>query len=190
VPRFIALTPFPEHSPRNWRVMIPALTRAGNSIPGLVRRWVTYPRLPAPLQLSFIHEAHTIRMMKRITRRMLYGVAGVVIAAVVAYGVALIDLGDEPRGYVASYSLLPHAEDDVLNFYQGKVSHQTCCGDSDWGTYERASDGSWIWNVRDKGGEVMDFRVHSGPFSMTFTATQGEMEPFTLRRRAFKDLPW
>ena len=129
--------------------------------------------------------------MKRLTRRMVYCVAGVVIGVVVIYGVVLIDLRDEPYGYVASYSLFAHSENDVLNFSQGKVTLQTCCGDQEWGTCERASDGSWIWHLRGKGFvKLMDFRVRSGPFSMTFTETGGQMEPFTLRRRAFKNLPW
>jgi hypothetical protein len=129
--------------------------------------------------------------MKRITRRILFCVAGVVIGAVLIYGIVLIDLRAEPNGYVASYSLFAHSKTDVLNFSHGKVILQTCCGDEDWGTYEDAPGASWIWHLRGKGFvKAMDFRVSSGPFSMTFTETGGQMEPFTLRRRAFRNVSW
>jgi len=106
--------------------------------------------------------------------------------------VALAGFRSEPWGYVASYSIFPHSETDVLNFRSGSVTLQTCCGEEAWGTYARLKDGTWVWHrIRPgtNGPMARDFLVRSDYFSMTFTDTQSPSNVFTLRRRVFMNFP-
>jgi hypothetical protein len=98
----------------------------------------------------------------------------------------------EPSGYVSSFSLFPHSGLDVANFYDGKVTLETCCGDQNWGTYEKTANGSWVWTMRngERGPTVGIYRVEPGLFWMTFTDLNVSHQPFTLRRRAFKKYPF
>lgn len=73
----------------------------------------------------------------------------VVITLTGLYGVALVSFSDEPKGRFASWGIYPHSRDDVIEFNHGTVKHLTCCGDGEWGSYSRRSDGLWIWRVTD-----------------------------------------
>ena len=127
--------------------------------------------------------------MKTITKRILlltpFAVGGV-------YVLAVASMRSEPSGYVASFSIFPHASNDVLNFSQGTVTLQTCCGDSSYGTYSRMPDGRWIWHLRmgtKNPPFAKEILVQSGFLSMSFADTQDPSIKFTLRRRLFEKLP-
>ena len=112
------------------------------------------------------------------------------LAIAVAYSVALVGIRSEPFGYVASYSVFPHAENDVFHFSHGLVTLETCCGEEMWGTYSRSADGDWIWHLRHvTSTTTQEIRVRSGLFSMRFTDARDPSKEFTLRRRLFKELP-
>ena len=127
--------------------------------------------------------------MKTRTKRILW-FTPVAIAA--AYAVAFVGLRSEPSGYVASYSIMPHDGNDVLDFSHGIVTQRTCCGDEAWGTYSRSSDGAWVWHVRHgtKNPVTKELFVRADFASMSFTDTQDPSIRFTLRRRVFKQLPF
>lgn len=126
--------------------------------------------------------------MKISTKRILW-LTPLGIAA--AYVVALVGLRSEPSGYVASYSVFPHATTDIFDFSHGTVTLRTCCGNSSWGTYSRSSDGAWIWHLRygTRRRTTREIRVQSGFFSMTFTVIEDPSVKFTLRRRVFANYP-
>ena len=113
------------------------------------------------------------------------------LAVVAACAVALLSLRSEPSGYVASYSIYPHAGTDVLHFSRGTVTLRTCCGDEPWGTYSRSEDGAWVWHLRrgTKKPYSRDILVQSGFFSMQFTEIQNPSKKFKLRRRVFAQFP-
>jgi hypothetical protein len=52
-----------------------------------------------------------------------------------------------PIGYFGSWKMIPHDRDDVLHFTTGVVSHETCCGQEQLGTYRQMADGSWVWET-------------------------------------------
>lgn len=110
---------------------------------------------------------------------------------VAAYFFALAGFRAEPSGLVSSYSFFAHDPYDTLKFSRGLVTLQTCCGDEPWGTYSRATDGSWIWHVRphgraDRGGDV---RVTSELWAIRFTDLAAPAHIFTLPRRVFRQVP-
>ena len=128
------------------------------------------------------------RHVKTRTKRILW-LTPLAIAA--AYAVAFVSLRSEPSGYVASYSIIPHDSNDVLDFSHGIVTQRTCCGDESWGTYSRSPDGTWLWHIRhgSKNHATNDIIVRPGFFSMSFADTQDPAIRFTLRRRVFKQFP-
>src|SRR5207302_7442682 len=79
-----------------------------------------------------IHVRRRSRRVKTRTKQILWLMP---LAVAAAYAVALTGFRSEPSGYVASYSFLPHARTDVLDFSRGIVTLRTCCGDSPCGTY-------------------------------------------------------
>ena len=113
------------------------------------------------------------------------------LAIAAAYAAALVALRSEPSGYVASYSIYPHAGTDVFDFSRGNVTLRTCCGDEPWGTYSRSPDGAWVWHLRrgTKKPVTREILVQPGFLSMRFTDLQDPSKTFTLRRRLFTQIP-
>ena len=113
------------------------------------------------------------------------------LAIAAAYAVAFVGPRAEPTGYVASYSIFPHASTDVLDFSRGTVTLRTCCGDESWGTYSRAPNGAWIWHLRHGSEQPVanEVLIRAGFFSMSFADTKNPAMKFTLRRRVFTKFP-
>ena len=114
------------------------------------------------------------------------------LAVAAAYAVALTGFRAEPSGYVASYSFLPHARTDVLDFSHGIVTLRTCCGDSPCGTYSLSPEGRWVWHLRygsPKPHLTGEIHVRSSAFSMSFSDLSNPSSQFTLRRRVFTTIP-
>ena len=97
----------------------------------------------------------------------------------------------EPMGSFHSYSVVAHSPRDLLTFEKGSVQWHTCCGDQDWGTYQKDPDGRWIWTCTAGNNRVPPtiWIVEPGVFGMTFSDTQTGTA-FTLRRRLFEKIPY
>jgi|GEM_PF-2661554 len=96
-----------------------------------------------------------------------------------------IHLRERPEGAFYSYSMLPHATKDVLEFSGGVVTWRTCCFDEDRGTYERSQSGDWIWNYRPGADKPVTMHLILNPGALYLTAFDSAhpSTKFTLRRR-------
>ena len=102
-----------------------------------------------------------------------------------------------PVGMYSSYEFFPHDKADVVEFKGGVVTNRTCCGDSNWGSYDKNSEGVWIWKysgpVLVKGTtslhpdpEPLYFILHRNRFSLTIEREDGSSAPLQMGRRLFK----
>lgn len=83
--------------------------------------------------------------MKRIFIRIGLATAALSLLLVIAYGIVIGSVGDDPRGKFASYRFFPHHKNDVLRFEDGKVRLETCCGNEEYGLYQKEPSGQWTW---------------------------------------------
>ena len=122
------------------------------------------------------------------------------IAAVIcpaAYFLVLAGSPGIPDGMYSSYEFYPHDKADVLEFRDGAVTSRTCCGDSDWGSYDQNENGVWVWKyngpVLVKGTTSLHpdpkplyFMLHRSRFSLAIEREDGSSAPLPMRRRLFK----
>lgn len=130
-------------------------------------------------------------MLGRATMMFLSRHRKAAIVSACLLGLTLVGLSavfsQKPIGRFGSYKMLPHAGDDVFYFTNGLVSHETCCGQRLLGSYERSSDGTWIWRyeVGQKKVYTNEFVLEPGLFWMTCTDIKSPTNTWRLPRRLF-----
>lgn len=118
------------------------------------------------------------------------------VAAVIVYQVVLPGDPSTPEGMFSSYEFFGHAENDVLIFENGSVTLSTCCGDDDYGTYEKSKEGTWVWtyqltmttisNPTPRKTPPQFFVLRPAPRSLTIVRVDDPSKNLTMGRRLFK----
>lgn len=120
-------------------------------------------------------------------------IAWVTVLTVLIVGASALcwKLRAEPGGEFHSYPIVPHDSCDLLTFSNGIVTWHTCCGDESWGSYQRETDGRWVWTWPHRGKKPSTnyYVIQPGAFTVTCTDTQSPFSSFTLRRRVFTKIP-
>ena len=106
------------------------------------------------------------------------------LALPIAYALALADFRSELRGMVEANSMQGHEIHDALEFKNGSVTIKTCCGDQNWGTYQKGDNGHWMWTypLKPKLNLLDHIEVRPGVFTMTFSGATNPYFNRTVRR--------
>lgn len=135
--------------------------------------------------------------MKIFRKAFLYIIAGVIVATSGAYFLVLGSGEGIPDGMYSSYDFYPHDTADVLDFSGGVVMSRTCCGDSNWGSYDQNDNGVWVWRYSGpiviEGTTILHpdpdpiyFILHRNRFSLTIERQDEPVTPLKMRRRLFQ----
>ena len=115
--------------------------------------------------------------------------AAVVSACVFSLGLLGLSavFSQKPIGRFGSYNMLGHDSGDAICFKNGLITNETCCGQVFVGTYERSSDGAWIWHymIGKKKVFTNDFILQPGLFWLTCTELKAQTNTWRLPRRLF-----
>jgi hypothetical protein len=122
------------------------------------------------------------------------GLAGIV------YVLCLVSLSGDPNGKYAGDKFSGHAATDIIRFDAGKVRLETCCGDEDYGTYAKDSEGRWIWTYQyqrrpaDRSkwhlSTPQHFILRRSLFNIHIESIEPPSSALTMRTRLFNDLPF
>lgn len=141
--------------------------------------------------------------MKTKTRKTITSLVFFIGSVSLGYFIFLATWVGSPEGRYSSYSLIQHHPLDCLVFEAGKVRSETCCGDSDAGTYMQEPSGRWIWvypednvfydAVSNKMSHhrfpiIHRFELRRGLSSLHVSEVNGDV--WSLRARIWRSLPF
>jgi hypothetical protein len=137
--------------------------------------------------------------VKRFLQRFVIGLACLIAVSGLVYVAFVISLADDPHGKYASYGFFPHHPLDIIQFENGKVKSETCCGDDDWGTYAKDFSGRWVWRYQNyitvgskppKLNAEHVFVVRRSLFGIEIRSETDASLHLFMRRRLFKSMPF
>jgi hypothetical protein len=110
-------------------------------------------------------------------------------------------LSDDPHGKYAAVKFSGHAEADIIRFEAGRVRLETCCGDEDYGTYAKDSEGRWIWTYQYQLRPSSDhskwhlstphlFNLRRSLFNIHIESIEPPVAELSMRTRLFNDIPF